>query len=192
MNDIKALLFDMDGTLTVPNIDWKILRTRVGVPEGVGIMEHIYTLSKQEAQRADNIVREIEMASVQKAIANQGLAELFANLAQKPWKLALVTNNHRQAMELVVATFNLHFDLLLSREDAQLKPAPDLLQLALEHFDLAATEAVFVGDGRYDRDASAAAGVRYIHLEHDHDRPVSGEVIYGLSELLDQLDSTIE
>ena len=54
---IRALFFDMDGTLTVPNIDWKELRARVGVAEGVGIMEHIYALSGVEARRADLIVR---------------------------------------------------------------------------------------------------------------------------------------
>ncbi|MDA0335024.1 MAG: HAD-IA family hydrolase [bacterium] len=183
MKNIKAVLFDMDGTLTVPNIDWQDLRARVGVPVGIGIMEHIYTLSPEEAQRADDIVREIEMASVLAAEPNSGLAELFRQFEESPWKLALITNNHRQAMDHVVATFGLRFDLLLSREDALLKPAPDLLLLALERFDITAAEAVFVGDGRYDREASAAAGVHYIHMEHDRSRPSAGDVIYGLAQL---------
>jgi|ETNmetMinimDraft_35_1059890.scaffolds.fasta_scaffold95848_2 HAD superfamily hydrolase (TIGR01509 family) len=188
-NNIRGVLFDMDGTLTVPNIDWKDLRARVRVPEGVGIMEHIYSLSEEEARQADDIVRDIEMASVRDAVANDGLIELFAELEAQPWRLALITNNHREAMEHVVTTFGLRFDLLLSREDAPLKPAPDLLLLALEKFAISREEAVFVGDGRYDRDASAAAGVRYIHLEHDRDRPPEGDVIYRLDELLDRLES---
>jgi len=78
----------------------------------------------------------------------------------------------------------------VSREDALLKPAPDLLLLALEKFSITAAEAVFIGDGRYDRDASRAAGVRYIHLEHDRSRPAEGEVIHGLAELLNQLEQS--
>jgi HAD superfamily hydrolase (TIGR01509 family) len=189
MKNIKAVLFDMDGTLTAPNLDWLELRSRVGVPQGTGIMEHIYSLSAADAQRADVIVREVELASVQKAVASDGLTELFTALKDKPWKRALITNNHREAMHHVVGVFGLPFDLLLSREDAQLKPAPDLLLLALERFDISATEAVFVGDGRYDRAASAAAGVRYIHLEYDRSKPVEGETIYRLGELLDRLAS---
>jgi HAD superfamily hydrolase (TIGR01509 family) len=189
INNIKAILFDMDGTLTAPNIDWLELRSRVGVPEGTGIMEYIYALSETEAQHADIIVREVEFASAQKAIANDGLTELFTALDDKPWKRALITNNHREAMQHVVGAFNLRFDLLLSREDAQLKPAPDLILLALQQFGITAKQAVFVGDGRYDRAASAAAGVRYIHLEHDRSKPIEGETIYGLDELLDRLES---
>lgn len=186
---IRALLFDMDGTLTIPNIDWEELRARVGVAAGVGIMEHIYALSDEQARRADLIVREIEMASVRDAVANEGLAQLFVELDDRPWKRALITNNHRAAMEHVVAAFELRFDLLLSREDAPLKPAPDLVSLALERFAITAEEAVFIGDGRYDRQACAAAGVRYIHLEHDRSRTAEGEVIYGLDELIGRLDS---
>ena len=177
----------MDGTLTVPNIDWKELRARVGVAEGVGIMEHIYALSGVEARRADLIVRETEMTSVCDAVANQGLGQLFDQLENKPWKRALITNNHREAMERVVSTFDLRFDLLMSREDAPLKPAPDLLLLALERFEISPEEAVFIGDGRYDREASAAAGVRYIHLENDRSKAPEGEVIYGLEELMSLL-----
>lgn len=181
--NLKAILFDMDGTLTTPNIDWKQLRQAVGVPEGTGIMEHIYSLSAEAAHQADLIVRDIEMTSVRTADPNEGLTELFDLLRTTSLKLALITNNHRQAMEHVVERFSLRFDLLLSREDALLKPAPDLLNLALDHFAVSADQAVFVGDGRYDREASAAAGVRYIHLQHGPDQPAEGEIIHSLADL---------
>jgi HAD superfamily hydrolase (TIGR01509 family) len=187
MKNIRAVLFDMDGTLTVPHIDWKRLRARVGVPEGAGIMEHIYALPEADAERADAIVREVEMEAALASVANEGLAELFEGLDQLPLQLALITNNHREAMEHVVTTFGLRFDVMLSREDALLKPAPDLLLLALERLEVAAEETVFVGDGRYDRVASKAAGVAYIHLAHDGEMTDDERVIYGLPELLGAL-----
>jgi FMN phosphatase YigB (HAD superfamily) len=64
-----------------------------------------------------------------------------------------------------------------------------LLLLALKHFEISPEEAVFIGDGRYDREASAAAGVRYIHLENDRSKVPEGEVIYGLEELMSRLGS---
>lgn len=186
---VKAVLFDMDGTLTVPHIDWKVLRARVGVPEGAGIMEYIYGLSADDAARADAIVREIEMEAAAAAIANDGLEELFSRLYDLPFQRALITNNHREAMVHVVDTFGLRFDLLLSREDGLLKPAPDLLLLAMERLGVTAREAVFVGDGRYDRLASEAAGVPYIHLAHERDGEPEGDTIYGLTELLGRLEA---
>ena len=185
---LKAIIFDMDGTITRPHIDWKALRNRVGVPEGHTIMAHIENLEPTEASRAEAIVREIELDAAQNAVLNPGVEELLEQLHVHPLKLALVTNNHRQAMEHVVATFGLEFHLLLSREDAQLKPAPDLLELAIRRFGLTTSQVCCVGDGRYDRLASQAAGIRYIHLAHDADEPVDGPTIYSINELWDHLE----
>ena len=185
--NLQAILFDMDGTLTVPHIDWKSLRARVGVPEGAGIMEHIYGLPPDEARRAEGIVRETELEAAEAAVPNEGLAELFEGLDRLPLRRALITNNHREAMERVVAAFGLSFDVMLCREDGLLKPAPDLLWLALERLGVTAGEAVFVGDGRYDRMASEAAGIPYVHLDNHGDGGDGGPVIYSLPELLPAL-----
>jgi len=180
---LKAIIFDMDGTITRPHIDWKSLRSRVGVPEGHTIMAHIESLEPTEAQRAEDVVREVELDAAHHAALNPGVEELLEWLYTHPVQLALVTNNHREAMEHVVHTFGLRFHLLLSREDALLKPAPDLLQLAIHRFGVATSEVCCVGDGRYDRMASQAAGIRYIHLAHDPHEPPEGPTIHSLPEL---------
>ncbi|MBT4610254.1 MAG: HAD family hydrolase [Gemmatimonadetes bacterium] len=185
---LKAILFDMDGTLTVPWIDWTELRTAIGATDGLGIIEFIGTLPPDSQEKAEATVREFEMDAARQAPANPGLDAMFEQLDQLSLKRALITNNHRAAMLHVVERYGLSFDLCLSREDALLKPAPDLLLLALEHFCISPEEAVFVGDGRYDRVASAAAGVRYVHLSHDRTIPEQEETFYHLAQLLDLLD----
>ena len=187
-HNIQALLFDMDGTLTVPWIDWAKLRTAIGAIDGLGIIDFIDTLPPGEQEKAEATVREFEMDATRRAPANPGLHAMFERLDQLPLQRALITNNHRAAMQHVVERYGLCFDLCLSREDALLKPAPDLLLLALEHFGLSPEEAVFVGDGRYDRVASAAASVRYVHLSHDRTVPEQEETFYHLTQLLDLLD----
>ena len=42
---------------------------------------------------------------------------------------------------------------------------------------------MFVGDGHYDRAASAAAGIPYIHLAHDPHAQTDGPTIRHLGEL---------
>ena len=180
---LKAIFFDMDGTITRPHIDWPSLRQRVGVPEGIPIMAHIESLAKPERGKAEAIVEEVEFEAAEQAALNPGAAELIRALRAHPLQLVLITNNHRRAMRHVVDKFGLEFDLLLSREDAPLKPAPDLLLLALEKFALRPEETCFVGDGRYDRMASQAAGIRYIHLAHDG-QPAEDELtLNALDEL---------
>ena len=180
---LKAIFFDMDGTITRPYIDWKTLRQRVGVPEGMTIMAHIETLSGPEQSRAERAVEEAETEAAERAELNPGAAALICGLRAHPLKLALITNNHRRAMHKVVDKFDLDFDLLLSREDAPLKPAPDLLLLALEKLRLQPQETCFIGDGRYDQMASEAAGIAYVHLANDGQLHERHPTIFALGEL---------
>lgn len=180
---LKAVLFDMDGTITRPHIDWAALRQRLGVPAGVPIMEYIENLPPPRQEEANALLEAVEMEAAAEAVLNPGAAELLTQLRRDGLRLALITNNHRRAMQVVVEKFGLDFDLLLSREDAPLKPAPDLLLLALAQFGCAAAEACFVGDGRYDRVASEAAGVFYIHLAHDGQAPAEGLTVPSLGAL---------
>ena len=163
----RAVFFDMDGTITRPVIDWHELRQRAGIPDGEPIMPYIDSLPPEAAERARSTVETIEMDAAREAELNPGARELIHGLRSLGLSLALITNNHRAAMRAVVGKFSLEFDLLLSREDADLKPAPDLLHLALRRLCLEPNDACFIGDGRYDRMACEAAGVRYIHLSHD-------------------------
>ncbi|MDX2009312.1 MAG: HAD-IA family hydrolase [Myxococcaceae bacterium] len=55
---------------------------------------------------------------------------------------------------------------------AHAKPAPDLVQLALNELGVAPASAVMVGDSRFDREAARAAGVRFIGLKLDGDARV--------------------
>jgi phosphoglycolate phosphatase/AHBA synthesis associated protein len=65
---------------------------------------------------------------------------------------------------------------------ARSKPAPDLVLYALEKLGAAATEALRVGDSRYDEGAAGAAGVRFVGLGLDGDARIE-----QLSELLAHL-----
>ena len=167
MTDIQAVLFDMDGTLTVPWINWPELRSAIGATDGLGIIEYIESLPPDRQQEAEETVCRFEMDAAQHAPANAGMAELFERLDTLPLKRALITNNHRAAMHHVVERYALRFDPCLSREDGVLKPAPDLLLIALKHFGIGPAQAVFLGDGRYDRLACAAAGVQKITFAFD-------------------------
>ncbi len=180
---LKAVLFDMDGTITQPHINWASLRQRLQVPAGVPIMEYIESLSSPPREQANALLEAVEMEAAVAAVLNPGAAELLDQLRRDGLRLALITNNHRRAMQVVVEKFGLRFDLLLCREDAPLKPAPDLLFLALDHFGCTAAEACFVGDGRYDRMASEAAGVCYIHLAHEGGERVEGLAVPSLEVL---------
>ena len=80
---------------------------------------------------------------------------------------AVVTNAMRPIAEAALAAGGLadHLELVACAGGAlRPKPAPDLLVHALEGLGLPAAAAGMVGDSRFDREAAAAAGVRFIGL----------------------------
>ena len=85
---IKAIFFDMDGTITRPHIDWKALRDRVGVPPGVPIMAHLEALPEPEKTRAETVLCDVEYEAAESAEPNPGVAELFDYLSRQPLDLA--------------------------------------------------------------------------------------------------------
>ncbi len=185
---LRAVLFDMDGTLTQPLIDWREVRRRLEVPEGASIMDHIEAQDGGRRERSERLLKQIEFEAATAAVPNEGVGELIDRLREHGLKTGLVTNNHQRAMEHIVEKLGLRFDLLLSREDGVAKPAPDLLLLALDRLGLKPGDVVFIGDGRYDRAASTAAEVSYIQLDHDPAAAQDGPTVHKLAEVWQLLE----
>lgn len=163
---IQAIIFDMDGTITRPNIDWKVLRERIGAVPGKTLIDHIESLAPAEAERANRILTETEMAACVHSELNEGAREMLDYLRGEGIRTALVTNNHREGMSAVLEKHGLRFDLALSRDDGILKPAADLIHKALEGLSARPEETLSIGDGRYDVEASALAGVPFLYVTH--------------------------
>ena len=57
---IRGVIFDMDGTLTVPVLDFVEMRTRLGLPLGTDILPAVLNMSSEERERAMSIIHEME------------------------------------------------------------------------------------------------------------------------------------
>lgn len=93
------------------------------------------------------------------------LRETLALLHER-YAIAMATNRG-QTTQGVVDFYALRefFDLALGVLDvARPKPHPDMLLRCLEHFAVAASEAVYVGDQPTDLEAAEAAGIAFIGM----------------------------
>ena len=75
-----------------------------------------------------------------------------------------VGTNRADTMEEVMHVHRLNdvFDLVVtSRDVAVPKPAPDILNRVLAHFDLSPAQALYIGDSVVDEKAAAAAGIPF-------------------------------
>lgn len=189
---LKAVFFDMDDTLLEPlgYNPWAEFKRRHGLPQDLLIVEGIQTRpqAEQASITADLFRYERELA--RGAEVRPGMAEVVSRLGQQGIHTALITNNHRQVVDLVVQAHGLAFPLVLTREDAKPKPDPDMLLKALEHFGVSNQEAVYVGDSQGDLDAARAAGIETWFLATPHNLSYTprfeypGELLKALLERL--------
>ncbi|WP_276959229.1 HAD family hydrolase [Allomeiothermus silvanus] len=163
---MRAVFFDMDDTLLEPRHPSPLLdfKNKWGLPIDQLVIEGIRKYPEAEQQNILKEFRAMELALSQSALLRSGIEELLAALRKNSVYTALITNNHRQSTAIILAKHQLHFDLVLTREDGRPKPAPDLLLKALEHFALEKQQAIFVGDSWADQQAAQQAGIRAFFL----------------------------
>lgn len=180
---IRGVIFDMDGTITVPYIDWSALRAEIGAEPNRTLIEYIESLDPEQSAWAMGVLEKTENEAALNSELNHGVQELLDTLRTHGIRTALVTNNNRRSMEVVLEKHGLAFDVLLSREDGAIKPSADLIEKAVERLGLPKEELVVIGDGRYDLEASRRAGVSFILLKHP-DYPLEhGSTVCSLTEV---------
>ena len=159
---LKAMLFDMDGTITRPLLDFPAIKREIGIPADSYILEVLETMSPPERRRAMQIVEGHEEEAARRSELNDGVEDLFAELRRRSVSTGVITRNSRQSAETVARLHGLDFSTVVCRDSASAKPAPEGILLAMERMNVSAAEAVYVGDHMIDVRAGRAAGTRTI------------------------------
>lgn len=155
----------MDGTIFDSKIDLVSVRQELGLPrDGRGILDQILELSPAARARGMAALLDAEARGASSGDLIPGARELVATLQTRGVRCALVTNNSRASVEVMLARFPLPFDLVLSRDDGSTKPSPALFLAALARFEIGPDRAISIGDAHLDLLAAHAAGVAEILL----------------------------
>lgn len=187
---IRGIIFDMDGTLTEPHIDFQALRRELGVMVG-DIVDHLKSVDDAERRRLESILHRIEEDAAVNATLQPGAAELLDVLRARGIKLGLLTRNTRKSVKTVLTKFSLRFDATLTREDGPHKPSPEpVLELA-QRWGLQPTEMLVVGDYVYDLRCAHNAGARGVLLVNDKVPEWAHEADYIIHRL-DELPGVLE
>jgi HAD superfamily hydrolase (TIGR01509 family) len=179
-----AMLFDMDGTLTVPYFDFPAIRAEIGV--GSPILEAIEKLDDEKREAALAILHRHEDRCAAECVLNPGCEELIQWLKERSVKLAVVTRNTFKSASTVFGRLKIPIDMLITRDDeAPFKPAPDPLLLACRRLNVSPEQTWMIGDGQYDIEAGRAAGIRTIWLSHGNRRDFDATPDVVLRDLID-------
>jgi HAD superfamily hydrolase (TIGR01549 family) len=185
----QAILFDMDGTLTEPIMDFDLLRRDMGIASGP-ILEALALMEPQRRRVAEEVLNRHEDQVASESTLNPGCPELLHWLEEKGIETALITRNTRRSVKTVFDLHGLHFDVCITREDGKFKPDPAPLQLACERLGVEKSRSWMVGDGSHDVNAGIAAGIRTVWLSHGAAKPFRAGpwlIVRDLLELTDVL-----
>ena len=187
----RAVIFDLDGTLTEPVLDFDAMRTEIGLPEGVPILEHIESLSPGARARADAILLRHEREAIARATLADGCADLLGHLRAQQVPIAILTRNVREVVETFARMFTFQFHAVYTREDGPPKPSPVGALSLCQAMGVAPAHTLAVGDYKYDVMAGRDAGCRTVLVSRspmaDHELAAWGSpdvVIKSLRELL--------
>ncbi len=162
---LRGIIFDMDGTLTKPNVDFAAIEQEIGAKVGF-IIDYAERSSPEERARALEILERHEERAARESELHDGVREMLDYIAQKRLKTALLTRNSRKSVNTVLRKHNLHFEFIVSRDDAKPKPAPDPIFLLSRQMDIHTDYLLMVGDYKYDIMCGKAAGTKTVLLRY--------------------------
>ena len=196
---IRAVLFDFDGTLTLPgSIDFAGIKKAIRCPGDVPILEFIAGLpSVADQKRAWRVLEQFENQAARCSRPNDGAEELVRFLKRRHIRRGILTRNRCASVETALKNFAhmrlADFNVIITRDHVQ-RPKPDpegVLQVA-RRLRVPAATLLMVGDYRYDIEAGQRAGAPTAFLEsHLTTRcpdPPADFVVRTLSEVSDIID----
>ena len=175
---VKAVIFDLDGTLTSFNLDYKTARTEVknylvkrGVPvSALSIKESVFEMLRKTEIFARNsgkpkkfmektrrealdMTEKYELEAAARTSLMPGSLETLKALQQMNLKIGLCTINSNRAVNYILNRFGIanYFDITVPRNRVNnFKPHPEHIEAALKALGVSAKETVIVGDSTVD------------------------------------------
>ena len=172
---IKAVIFDLDGTITQPYFDFDTIREEMGLDKDSGpILEIIETMSAERRRRVEEILHYHEQMAVTRSRLNRGAEKTLELLRAGGVKVGILTRNRRSNAIAVADKHGLKFDVIVGREDGPAKPdAYGVIQIC-KQFGVKCEETLMVGDYLFDLQCANAAGaVRRLVEPHPKVLPAS-------------------
>ena len=116
-----------------------------------------------------------EMVTSATLPARPGVRRLAAEAADDGWRLAVASTSAEPSVRAVLehavgAESACEFLVFAGDVVPQKKPAPDIYQLALQHLEVPAAEAIVIEDSKNGLDAAYAAGITCLVTVNDYTR----------------------
>ena len=156
---VKAVIFDLDGTITRPYFDFDAIREEIGLARDSGpLLESMEKMNPQLRRNAEKILYNHEEKAVIESKLNTGAEHTLSTLRAAGIHIGILTRNKRGNAYAIAQKHKLKFDAVIGREDGPVKPdAFGVIELCRQ-FGVKPQETLLVGDYLFDLLCAKAAG----------------------------------
>ncbi len=216
---LKALVFDMDGTITKLSLPLEAMRqdtkdyfTSNGLPaellepaDGISsstakardyFLSNGYSIEKwnEMDQEVDVILTNHEGSAASSAELLPGSLEVVEKIQGHGFLTAILTNNSRSSVNQIMTQIPLanHFEIIQTRhESPKPKPHPDGILKIIRDLGVKLGEAVYIGDALIDGTAALRAGIEFWGVATGE---TSASALHdaGATRVFDTLDGILE
>jgi HAD superfamily hydrolase (TIGR01549 family) len=164
---IKAVIFDLDGTITEPFFDFDAIRQEMGFAPNAGpVLELMGRMTPKQRENAERILLAHEEKAVAESTLNPGAREVLDELRRRKIQIGILTRNKRENAFAVAEKHGLKFDAVVGREEGPVKPDAFGVQYLCRQFGIKPGESLVVGDYLFDLLCARAAGAIPVLLKN--------------------------
>eukprot|EP00731_Ephydatia_muelleri_P000927 Em0001g927a len=171
IRQVRGVVFDMDGTLTLPTLDFAEMKRRLKLPPSSDILVSVQAMSGEDKEKSMAIIEEMEDEANRRLRLQPGVLDVLHFLAQRGLGRALMTRNSDKSVRVFVEhvrqlcadkypLFSQQplFSQIITREFLPCKPDPAPILHVCEVWSMDPRDVVMVGDDRVDMMCGRGAG----------------------------------
>ncbi len=191
-NKKGIVIFDLDGTLTIPTLDFDGMREEMGIPSGP-ILEAMENMEESQRIKAHEILFRHEHKAAHGSELQARAAETIAELHRRGWLVAILTRNSRKWTRVVLEKHGIEVDAICTRDDGVVKPSPYSIYRICENLKREPETSWMVGDHLFDLQCGNDAGCTTVLMVGDRELPeyadLADHVIDSLWSLISLVDN---
>lgn len=147
----------MDGTLTIPAIDFVSIRQKLGILEG-DILPILESWPEERRKSGWELIEKYEEDVLNHTEFQSDVREVLLEFHNAGIKLGIITRNSKKSANKLMELIGIPFSPVLTREFPYVKPSPEPVRHILEIWKISPEDVMVIGDYIHDIKCGSAAG----------------------------------